>query len=67
MVSNIKAEIARYDLTLEKVAPELKMSAVSLCNKINGKAGWSLHEAKMLVDFFNFLGSDYTIDSLFYG
>ena len=66
MVSNIKAEVARYGLTLEKVAAELGMSTVSLSNKINGKAPWSLHEAKTLVEFFNSQGSSYTIETLFY-
>ena len=66
MVSNIKAEMARYGLTADKVAPVLEMSTVSLSNKMTGKTGWSLHEAKTLVDYFNSLGSNYTIETLFY-
>lgn len=66
LANNVKAEMARYGLTMEKVAAELCMSTVSLSNKTNGKTGWSLHEAKMLVDYFNSLGSNCTIEVLFY-
>lgn len=66
MFSNIKAEMARYKLTAEKVAPVLGMSTVSLSNKMTGKTGFSLHEAKLLTDYFNSLGCSYSINSLFY-
>jgi len=67
MLSNIKAEIARYGLTMDKCAAELGMSTVSFSNKLHGKAPWMLHEAKKLVDFFNARGSCYTIETLFFG
>lgn len=66
MISNIKAEMARYSLTMEKVAAELGMSTVSLSNKLHGRTAWLLPEAKKLVDVFNCRGSHYTIESLFF-
>ena len=66
MLSNIKAEIARYNLTMEKVAAELGISTVSFSNKLHGKTPWLLHEAKKLVQIFNSFGSCYTIETLFF-
>ena len=66
MLGNIKAEIARYGLTMDKVAAELEMSTVSFSNKVHGKTPWLLDEAKKLVRIFNSYGSCYTIESLFF-
>ena len=66
MNRNIRAEMARHELTVEKVAKVLKVSAVSVSNKLNGKRPWALDEAKTLVDYLNSLGGNHTIESLFY-
>jgi len=66
MNRNIKAELARYDMTIECLAKEVGISTVSMSNKINGKSTWSLAEAKCVVDIFNAKGSSYTVDSMFF-
>lgn len=63
---NIRAEMARYDLTNDKLAEITSVSTVSISNKLNGRRPWTLAEAKMLVDYFNALGGKHTIESLFY-
>ena len=66
MNRNIRAEMARYRLTVGKLADLLDISAVSVSNKLNNKTSWTLAEAKKLVDIFNERGSDYTVESLFF-
>lgn len=66
MNRNIKAELARYDMTIECLAKEVGISTVSMSNKINGKSTWSLAEAKRIVDIFNAKGSSYTVDTMFF-
>ena len=66
MNRNIRAEMARYSLTIEHLAKLLGISAMSVSNKLNQKTPWGLAEAKKLVDIFNSRGSNYTLDSLFF-
>ena len=66
MNQNIRAEMARYRITIEQLAGLLGISGVSVSNKLNGKTSWTLAEAKRLVDIFNSKGSNYTVESLFF-
>ncbi|MDD5476302.1 MAG: helix-turn-helix transcriptional regulator [Syntrophales bacterium] len=67
MNRNIRAEMVRHGLTIEKMAKVMKASTVTVSKKLNGRRPWTLAEAKMMVDFFNSMGGDHTIESLFYG
>jgi antitoxin component HigA of HigAB toxin-antitoxin module len=66
MNRNIRAEMVRHGLTAKYVAKELGISAVSVSHKLNGKRQWTLPEAKKIVDYFNSLGGNHTIESLFF-
>ncbi len=66
MSRNVRAEMARHGLTAENLADVLGISAVSVSNKLNGKRPWSLAEAKRVVDHFNSLGGNFTIEALFF-
>lgn len=65
-VRNIKIELVRHNKTIKELAKSIGLSVVAMSNKINGKTPFTLREAKALVDYFNSLGSNHTIGSLFY-
>lgn len=62
---NVRAMKAKYNLTNQSLAEELKMSTSTFSERLTGKQEWALHQAKQLVDIFNSHGENYTIESLF--
>lgn len=64
---NLKAELARKGITLEKLSQKLeekgiKRTVPTLSNRINGKCTFTLDEAKIIKEI---LGTDIPIDTLF--
>ncbi len=64
--NNIKAELARYGLKYEDLAAELQLSIVTIGHKLSGKSPWFLHEAAQVVNYFNSMGGQHTVESLFF-
>jgi len=62
---NIKAEMARNSITMEDLAAKLGVSVATVSNKITGKREWSLGEAAAVVEIFNGMGGEHSIESLF--
>lgn len=63
--NDIRAELARNNLTIEDVAKEMGISTATLSYKLNDRKRFWLDEAKQLVDIFNARGGNYTIEELF--
>ena len=63
---NLQAERARHGLDTIDLAKVLGISRQSMCHRIKGHVALSLCEAKKLVDYFNSLGSNVTVDGLFF-
>lgn len=63
MYPNLRAEMARKNVTLSWLADQIKMHVSTLSEKMNGKANFSLDEAKKIKKA---LGVDLSIDDLFY-
>lgn len=58
MLINLKAEMARKNLTLKAIVNELHtrgftMTIATLCNKLNGKSQFTFKEAKALKEILN--------------
>ena len=62
----LRGEMAKYDLTIEKTAAIIGVSATTMSKKLNGRVEFLLSEAKKLLDYFNERGNDYTIEYLFF-
>jgi transcriptional regulator with XRE-family HTH domain len=67
MYPNLKAELARKNITLEKLSKALEERGIyktiqTLSNRINGKCTFTLDEAKAIKEI---LGTDIPIDILF--
>lgn len=62
MYPNVKAEIARRGLTLEKISGIMGISISTLSGKLNGKYPFSLNEAKTVKTI---LGVDMPLEELF--
>lgn len=62
MYPNLRAEIARKGWTNSYVAERLEMNAASFSQKMNGKADFTMAEAKSLKAL---LGVDIPLDVLF--
>lgn len=63
---NIKVEIARNGISVSELAKKMELSTVSMSNKINGRTPFTLTEAKRLVDIFNSMESNVTVESIFF-
>jgi plasmid maintenance system antidote protein VapI len=63
---NVRAEMVRHNIKAADLSKVLDISTVSVSNKLTGKTSWTLAEAKRIVDLFNSLGSNYTVESLFF-
>ena len=64
MYPNIKAEMARKNVTIEMLAQHLKKNKGTICAKLNGKSEFSIPEAEKIRDYLN---PALTIDYLFCG
>lgn len=53
MYPNLRAEMARRNLTLEPLANELDITVPTLSQKLNGKYPITLNEAKKIKVFLN--------------
>ena len=53
MYPNCKAELARQDITLEKLAKVLGLALTTVSLKLNGKYQLTLREAKAIKKFLN--------------
>lgn len=62
MYPNLKAELARRDITLAKLAEELGITVPTLSLKLNGKYPLTWDEA---VKIKRFIGVDIPIETLF--
>lgn len=63
---NLQAEKARHSLTTQDLANVLGLSRQAMTNRIIGHKELDLIEAKKIVDYFNALGSNVTVDGLFF-
>lgn len=50
--SNLKAEMARKDITIESMAQMLGIHRNSVANKLNGASSFSIEEAMKIQDSF---------------
>jgi transcriptional regulator with XRE-family HTH domain len=64
-VNNIRAEMARYGLTGNDVAKALRLNRGSVSMRLTGKRAWTILEGHALVELFNSLGANITLDDLF--
>ena len=62
MYPNVKAEMARKNVTIEMLAKHLKKNKGTICAKLNGKSEFSIPEAEQIRDYLN---PALTIDQLF--
>ena len=62
MYPNLKAELARRNITYEMLADKLNISVSSVCLKLNGKSPITLIEAKQIKKIVN---TDLPIEKLF--
>lgn len=62
MYPNVKAEMARKNVTIEMLAKHLKKNKGTICAKLNGKSEFSILEAEQIRDYLN---PALTIDQLF--
>lgn len=62
MYPNLRAEIARKNMTLEPIAKALDITVPTLSQKFNGKYPITLNEAKKIKEFLNL---DIPIEVLF--
>ena len=53
MYPNCKAELARRDITLEKLAKVLGLTITTVSQKLNGRYPLTLREAKAIKNFLN--------------
>ncbi len=53
MYPNCKAELARQDITLEKLAKVLGLALTTVSLKLNGRYPLTLREAKAIKNFLN--------------
>ncbi len=65
--NNLRAEMARYGITLEILSGELGLTKASISHKMTGKKSWTLVEAIKIRDYFNDLAGEqrHTVDNLF--
>ncbi len=64
--NNLRAEKARHSLTTQDLATVLGISRQAMTSRYNGSVDLTITEAKLLIDYLNELGSDVTIDTLFF-
>lgn len=62
MFSNLKAEMARKNITRASLAEKIHKTPTTLSLKLNGKAPITLAEC---IEIKNAIGEEYTIDYLF--
>ena len=66
MYPNIKAELARHDLTVKDLAEALEITTQSMYNKLSGKYDFSLSELTAIKRFFEMrTGEKFTLEYLF--
>lgn len=63
--NNVRAEMARYGLTGGDVAKALNLTRNTVSRKLQGKREWTVLEGLNLVDLFNSMGANITLDDLF--
>lgn len=51
--NNLKAEMAKFGITLEALSKAIGMTRQSLYNKISGKTDWHLKDMVKIYQFFN--------------
>lgn len=51
--NNLKAEMAKFGITLEALSKAIGMTRQSLYNKISGKTDWRLKDMVKIYQFFN--------------
>jgi len=64
LFSNLEAEMARYKLSRGMLAEIVGMSSKTLCNKMNGKTGFTLKEMRSIQAAMP-NGNGLTLDYLF--
>lgn len=62
MYPNVRAELARKDMTILDLSNETNIRYMTLCNKLNGKSEITVSEAKAIK---NALKCEMPIDELF--
>ena len=61
----LKGEMAKYGVSIVKLAEATGISKSALWNKINGKSDFTLSEVIRILAFFDKLGESHTVESLF--
>ena len=62
MYRNVKAEMARRDMSIADLAEKLNCTSANLCKKLNGNVVLTFNEAKQIK---NALGVDIPLEELF--
>lgn len=66
MYRNLRAEMARYDMTVKDLADICGISLVTMSNKLNGHVDFTLSEVRAIVTYFSGKGDDVTAEYLFF-
>lgn len=63
--NNVRAEMARFGLTIRDMAEFMEMSPNTFSRKLHGKQDWLLNEALRIVNILNSYGANVTLGGLF--
>ncbi len=63
--NTLKGEMARYGVTVARMAAELGVTPATVRLKLNGKTDFTLTEARKILAIFRQLGRAYTAEELF--
>jgi DNA-binding XRE family transcriptional regulator len=66
MYRNLRAIMAKYDITVKKLAEIVGISQTSMSEKLNEHVGFTLAEVKNIIEFFNRNGENVTVEELFF-
>lgn len=66
MYRNVRAMLAKYDITVVELGNELNISSTAISQKLTGKRPFLLEEADAIRNLFNSKGENLTIDNLFF-
>lgn len=66
MYKNLRAEMARYDFTIESIAKVMGVSTVTVNSRLGGKTDFYLSEALKIKGAFELMGADLTLEYLFF-
>ena len=66
MYKNLRAEMTRYDFTIETLSKVMGVSTVTVNSRLGGKTDFYLSEALKIKAAFEALGADFTLEYLFF-